>query len=419
MGIVLENGKIFRNGKLQSSSLYLDEKIQNSAQINARDQIIDCTGKWILPGLIDAHVHFRVPGGEHKEDWKTGSLSAAHGGVTTVMDMPNTNPPTITAAALEQKRSIAQKDSLVRFGFHFGATIDNFAEAQQARGINFIKMYMGSSTGNLLVNNADAWKKWFKLCKERNWTTVIHAEFEPLIVQHSQAMPQNNINVHNKIRNAEVECTAIQKALELQKEIGNKLHIAHLSSKAGFELVEKAKQESENISCEVCPHHLFLTEDDLEKLGNFGKMNPPLRTKEDTHALWKGIRNGIIDCIATDHAPHTIAEKQKPYNEAPSGVPGVETMLPLLLQAVHEEKMSISDLVRCTAENPARIFGYTDRGSLEVGKLGDVVVVDPTAKYTIEAKNLHSKCGWTPFEGFKVKGKVSKTIIGGKVIVDG
>ncbi len=416
MAIALENAKIFQNGRLESSTLFLSDTIQSDGQ---KDNVVDCKGMWVLPGLIDAHVHFRVPGGEHKEDWKTGSLSAAHGGVTTVLDMPNTNPATTTIGALKQKQEIAQKDSLVRFGFHFGATSENFDEASQANGIQSIKMYMGSSTGNLLVNNEVIWRKWFQLCKEKNLTMVVHAEYEPLIVNHSQKFTQNTVQVHNKIRDSTVEATAIQKALTLQQEIGNKLHIAHLTSKEGMELVARAKQENSGVSCEVCPHHLFLSEDDLEKLGNFGKMNPPLRTKEDIAALWKGIRNGVVDCIATDHAPHTIEEKNRPYPDAPSGVPGVETMLPLLLTAVHDEKITVEDIVRCCGENPARIFGMPDRGSLDVGKLADVVVVDPQREWILKGSELHSKCGWTPFEGFRLRGIVSKTIVNGKVIVDG
>ncbi len=416
MAIALENGKAYQNGRFRNSELFLEEIIQENGSV---DSSIDCKGLWVLPGMIDVHVHFRVPGGEHKEDWKTGSLSAAMGGVTTVLDMPNTNPPTITVKELEEKRAVAERDSIVRYGFHFGATANNFEEALNAREINSIKIYMGSSTGNLLVSDEIAWKKWFQLCKEKEWTMVVHAEYEPFIIDNGKKYNENSVRVHNKIRDTEVESTAIEKALHLQKEIGNKLHIAHLSSKVGLELVEEAKKEREGVTCEVCPHHLFLDETILEKLGNFGKMNPPLRSKEDTSALWKGIKSGIIDCIATDHAPHTLEEKQRPYSEAPSGVPGVETMLPLLLNAVHEEKIDIQDLVRCCSENPSHIFGMQDRGTLESGKMADIVIVDPQQKWRITGKELHSKCGWTPFEGFQVQGKVINTIVAGIVVTRG
>jgi dihydroorotase (multifunctional complex type) len=415
MALLLDNAHVFSFGKLQKQNIILDEYVRASGK---EEVVLPLLNYWVLPGLIDVHVHFRVPGGEHKEDWKSGSKAAAHGGVTMVIDMPNTHPPTTTKKLFEEKKTIAERDSIVRHAFHFGATADNFNEALSIPDLHSVKMYMGSSTGNLLVNNKEVWEKWFQLCKQKNWVMVVHAEDENLIQEHTKTFTQNDVHVHNKIRDSHVEEMAVQNALELQKKIGNKLHIAHLSTKAGLELIEKAKGESSNVTCEVSPHHLFLSEKDLDALGNGGKMNPSLKTKGDVHALWKGLREGTIDCIATDHAPHTIEEKNKPYLEAPSGVPGIETMLPLVLDAVHREDISLERVVECCSTNPARIFNYPYQGGLEPGKWGDAIVIDPNAKWTIHGKELFSKCGWTPFEGKTIYGKVIKTIVGGKIVYD-
>ena len=414
--MALEGGSVWLDGRLRKSDVCLDEKVSGTS---GGKEILDCTGKWVLPGLIDCHVHFRVPGAEHKEDWKTGSIAAAHGGITTVMDMPNTNPPTTTIGALEQKTAIAQRDSVVRFALHFGASNGNISEAESAKGIRSIKMYMGSSTGNLLVESEAEWKKWFGLCARRNLVMVVHAEHEPRIKANSERFPRDSAKMHNKIRDSEVEETAVRNAIRIAMETGSRLHVAHLSSELGLEAVREAKEESGRITCEVCPHHLFLSENDIERLGNFGKMNPPLRSKEDAKALWKGLNDGTIDCISTDHAPHTIEEKNQAYGKAPSGVPGVETMLPLLLDAVSEERIGLETIVRCCCENPARIFGFNDRARLEEGFLGDAVIVDPEEEWAIKGSELLSKCGWTPFEGISVKGRVEKTIVGGGIVFGG
>ena len=254
MGFVLDNAHVFSFGKLRRQELRLGAFIRAAGD---EEGLLDYRNRWVLPGLIDVHVHFRVPGGEHKEDWKTGSLSAAHGGITQVMDMPNTRPPTTTRKEWEEKRRTAQRDSRVRAGFHFGATRDNFEEAVSCEGIRSVKMYLGSSTGTLLVDDERIWERWFRLCKEKDWVSVVHAEYEPLIREHASRFDEDHVHVHNKIRDVEVEARAIGKALELQSRIGNKLHVAHLSSKAGLELVSEAKETHPEVTCEACPHHLF------------------------------------------------------------------------------------------------------------------------------------------------------------------
>lgn len=341
------------------------------------DEVVDGTGKFLLPGAIDVHVHFRDPGSPEKEDWATGSAAALAGGVTTVLDMPNTNPATITVEALESKRALARAKSVVNFGLFFGATRENLDEMRRAENICGIKIYMGSSTGNLLLDDPVVWEEVFKIAKEKNVPVVVHAETESMI----------------KAGRRDCECArvATEAAIALREKVGNRLHIAHVSCKQELELIRAHK--CPELTCEVTPHHLLFTEDDRKDA--FLKMNPPLRSQTDQDALWDGLRNGTIDCIATDHAPHTTEEKQKPMDEAPAGVPGVEFMLPLMLNAVNEGKLSLEKLVAVTSENPARIFGVTAAGW---------VLVDLKLQKTIKRSDIRSKCGWSPYESKNIKG---------------
>ncbi len=332
-------------------------------------------GKVLIPGLIDCHVHFRDPGSPEKEDWTTGSAAALAGGITTVLDMPNTNPATITVEALEAKRAVAKAKSLVNFGLFFGATKDNLDEIRRAENICGIKIYMGSSTGNLLLDDPALWEEVFKIAKEKNVPVVVHAETESMI-QAGQ-------------RDCECARVATEAAIALREKIGNRLHIAHLSCKSEVELVRAHK--CPELTCEVTPHHLLFTKGDVKD--GFLKMNPPLRNQEDVEALWEGLLDGTIDCIATDHAPHTIQEKQS--ENPPAGVPGVEFVLPLMLNAVNEGKLSLERLVAVMSENPARIFGVTPKGR---------VLVDMNLEKTIRPEDVKSKCGWSPYEGRQLKG---------------
>jgi dihydroorotase len=334
-------------------------------------------GKFWIPGLIDCHVHFRDPGAPEKEDWASGSAAALAGGVTTVLDMPNTNPATITVEALEAKRAIAQAKSKVAFGLFFGATRDNLEEIRKAQNICGIKIYMGSSTGNLLLDDPVVWEEVFKIAKEKNVPVVVHAETESMIQQGR--------------RDCECARVATEAAIMLREKVGNRLHIAHISCKAELDLVRAHK--CPELSCEVTPHHLFFTEEDRKDA--FLKMNPPLRSAADQAALWEGLRDGTIDCIATDHAPHTEEEKSLPFEDAPAGVPGVEFMLPLMLNAVNEGRLTLERLVELTSVNPSRIFGVPVQGQ---------VLVDMNATKTIHKEDIQSKCGWSPYVGRTLKG---------------
>ncbi len=418
MSLLIKNAKIQEKNKtLIKNVLCRNGKIYSiTNSFPKSDKTIDAKGKLLLSGGIDVHVHFREPGMKYKAEWKTESKAAAAGGITTVFDMPNTLPPTFTVKELNKKKNIAEKNSLVNFGFHFGT--EKLNEIKKAK-INSVKIFMGKSTGNLVTENKKI-KEIFKLAKQKNLVCVLHAEDEKIIeenIKKAKEKKWNNVKFHNKIRNEKAEIKAIKNALSLQKKIGNKIHFAHVSTAKGLKEIIKSKKTGKGkITCEVCPHHLFLNEKDLKRLGNFGKMNPPLRTKKDNEFLWKSLIQGKVDIVSTDHAPHLKKEKQKKFFDAPSGVTGVETVYPLLLNKVAEKKIKLEKVIEVLCENPARIFGIKNKGKIKKGFDADLVLVDLNKKWTIRNKEMHSKCKWTPFNGKKISGKIETTIIGGKIV---
>ncbi len=394
-------------------------KIGVAAELKTADEVLDATGKYALPGAIDAHVHCREPGMAQKEDFLTASRAAAAGGVTTFIDMPNTNPATTTVALLEEKRKLAAAKCIVNYGFHFGATAGNLEEIKKARNVAAVKVYMGSSTGDLLVTNEKALDGIFGSGK----IIAVHAESEEVIRANTEIFKEADIKdaaeFHLRIRSNESAEREVTRAIGMGKRHGTKLHICHMSTKEEADIVASAKKGYKMLICEVTPHHLFLTANSAEKLGTYAKVNPPLRREEDTAALWEAIGKGVVDIIATDHAPHTMQEKEQDYWNAPSGVPGLQTMLPLLLDAVNKGRLSLQQLVKLTSENPAAAFGVKGKGRIAAGRDADVAIVDLKEEKTIKNEDMLSKCGWTPFDGWKVKGTVAATIVNGKVIYSG
>ncbi len=366
-----------------------------------------------LPALVDPHVHFRTPGHEYKEDWTTASQAAIAGGVTTVLDMPNNQPSAISYQHLAEKIKLieGQLDEInipLHYGLYFGATNNNFEEARKVKDkIKAIKLFMGSSTGNLLVDDKETQDKWFALANELNLPIAVHAEDEE-IIKKTQAKIQNpTISDHSKIRPREAAIKAVKQAIELAKKHNTTLYILHLSTKEEVDLVKQAKKEGVKVYAEVTPHHLFLNENDYTKLDSKVQMNPPLRTKADNDALWEGIADGTVDTIGTDHAPHTLEEKAKAYPNSPSGIPGIETYLSLLLNAHNEGRISLESIVELTRTNPQKIFNLEDNN--------DWVIVNLDLKKEIENKNLKTKCGWSPFAGYKLKGWPVATILNDKI----
>lgn len=373
-----------------------------------------------LPGLIDCHVHFREPGFEHKSTMSTEAASAKAGGIACVCEMPNTNPPCVTVEAFKDKvkRAAAITDCDIRF--FFGATEAEHLEELKDLWLNHpdlksrcsgLKLYLDHSTGNQKVDGGIV-EEIFITCKELGIPLIAHCESPEinesaskfLFEKATEDVINNDVSLHSLMRPAAAEAESIAYAISLVQKHGTPFHIAHLSTAQGIGLVKAAKEDGLPVTCEVAPHHLFLSIEDYKTLGTLGKMNPPLRSKKDQQALWKGIEDGTVDCIATDHAPHTLEEKQAtPPMSAPSGVPGVETMLPLLLTAASgkwdDKIITIDQIQKLCFENPNRIFNLGRSAD-------DTIEVDLDAKWTIHAADLHSQCSWTPFEGWEVVGKV-------------
>lgn len=415
--VVVKNGKISQVG----NGLY-----------EGKLETVDVKGKYILPGLIDAHVHFRTPGMTQKEDWMTGSKAALAGGVTTVLDMPNTNPPTTDRETLELKRGLVRKEALVNYGFFLGATKTNFEEIKDIEGVAGVKVYMGSSTGNLLV---DDFKTLEALMKDSGASKngkilALHAENETCIREGLRAHEgEQDPAVHSKIRAPECAAQAVAAALDLVVKFRAPVHFCHVSTRAELDLIRKFKKEQPGkvaklVSVEVTPHHLFLSDRDYETYGNLVKVNPPLRSQDDVEAMWEGIADYTADMVATDHAPHLLEEKQLPYAQAPSGVPGVQTMLPLLLNAVNQGKfgknheIALRRVVELCAQNPARRFGIQNKGEIIEGFDADLTVVDLNLKERVCHKFLWTKPDWSPFHGWHLTGWPVMTFVNGELMYE-
>ena len=339
------------------------------------------TERVALPGLVDPHVHLREPGTIQKEDFETGSMAAIAGGFTTVFDMPNNPEPTISPDALQRKITLAENRIYCDIGFHFGATALGTEYFEKVKDQIFgLKVYMNHTTGTLLMEDPNELQSVFSRWP-REKPIIVHAEGQTL-----------------------------ETAINLARRNGRKLHVAHLATEENLEMVRMAKEEGLPITCEVTPHHLFLTQADVTELGSFGIMKPSLKKESDRLALWKGLDLGVIDMLATDHAPHTKEEKST--EKPPFGVPGLETSLPLMLTAVAEEKLTLDRLVELTSTNPRRIFGL----SMEPGTYTEV---DLKESYLINSSNLKTKCGWTPFDGRRVVGKIIRVVLRGETVFDG
>jgi dihydroorotase len=380
----------------------------------AFDRVVDATGLTVLPGAIDVHVHFRTPGGEHKEDWDTGSRAALAGGVTTVLDMPNTDPPTTSAGALDAKRDLVGERARVNYGFFLGATAENAEAVARVENVAGLKIYMGSSTGGLLVADPDRLERIFAAYPGR---IAVHAEDEQIIRAGSLAHhTATDATVHARIRNVTSARRATERAISLARRHGRGVHICHLSTREEMELVRAAADP--RITCEVAPHHLVLTEDALAEMGNLAKMNPPLRTRNDNEALWAALAAGDVACVASDHAPHTLAEKAASYWEAPAGVPGVQHLLPILLDAAHWGRLSLERVAEVTAAGPARLFGIRGKGRIAEGMDADLTLCALGIARKVERADVLSKCGWTPYEGMTLHGWPVATLLGGEVVYD-
>ncbi|WP_128477248.1 dihydroorotase [Halorussus pelagicus] len=356
---------------------------------------IDASGKLLLPGMIDAHVHFREPGFSHKETWETGSRSAAAGGVTTVVDQPNTDPPTVDGESFDRKVDFAAA-SYVDYGINGGVTADWDPEELFDRPTLALgEVFLADSTGEMGIEE-ELFREAVAAATDEYRVVTVHAEDADLFSEKATDRAGDDYDAWSAYRTAEAETAAVKRAVEIGAEEDARVHIAHTSTPEG---VDAAK--AGDATCEVTPHHLFLSRSDYDELGTFGRMNPPLRSEERREAVFERVADGTVDMVATDHAPHTREEKDASVWDAPSGVPGVETALPLLLEEARKENLSYERVRDLTAANPADVFGLTRKGNVEQGLMADLVLVDPDDSREIRGEDLHSKCDWTPFEGMR------------------
>ncbi len=375
--------------------------VEPSLDLFDHERLIDADGKLLLPGAIDAHVHFRQPGFTHKETFETGSQSAAAGGVTTVIDQPNTAPPTIDGASFDRKATAAEA-SLVDYGLNGGVTPEWDPESLFNRPICALgEVFLADSTGEMGID-LDLFADAVERAGEHGVPVTVHAEDATRFDESQRDRDAGgtgkdaNADLWSAYRTAAAEVAAIERAVDVGRDSAASIHIAHTSTPEGIDAATAG-----GATCEVCPHHLFLSRDDLDELGTFGRMNPPLRSEERRQAVFDRVADGTVDIIATDHAPHTTAEKQQGLWDAPSGVPGVETMVPLLLTAATEGHWDYERVRDLVATNPARIFNLSQKGRIEPGRDADVALYDPDRPRSIRGDELHSKCGWTPYEGFE------------------
>ncbi|GAA4444081.1 dihydroorotase [Novipirellula rosea] len=375
------------------------------------DEVVDCSGRHLLPGVIDDQVHFRDPGLTHKEDLETASRACAAGGVTSFLEMPNTKPPAITLAGVRDKEAIAAKKSRVNYGFYIGATPDNVAELQQATDVPGIKIFIGSSTGNLLVDEQAALERIFA---ETDLPICAHCEDEATVRANAERLAgTTDITDHSRIRDENAAVIATKRATELARRHKHRFHVLHVSTAAELPLLADA---SPYITAEICLHHVFFNVDDYPRLGSRIQMNPSIKTKADNEGLWQGLLDGTIQVIATDHAPHTLEEKSQPYPQSPSGLPAVENSLALMLDQAGEGRCTLNQVASWMSDAPARVWGMVGKGRIEAGYDADLVVVDMNEKRTIRDAQQHTKSRWSPWDGETLQGWPVATYVHGHCV---
>lgn len=424
--LVLKDLKAYVNGTIAECCLAVANgrilKIGKEAHMPKAEKTMSLKGLLVLPGLIDVHVHLRDEGKAHEEDFYSGTAAAAAGGITTVFDMPNNEPVTMNVEALRNRMKTAQGKILVNVGFYseFPLEIREIKEIVRAGAIAF-KLFMGTQVGGLKIESDFAIKDALGNvgC---NVPVAVHAEDKSLVERVEKELKLSgciDIGAFLKAHSEEAEVRAIKRLIAIAKETGANVHFCHISSEKSLKTVSEAKKAGVPITCEVTPHHIFLSMNDLKRLGGLALTMPPAREKNHCAALWSGLKKGLIDVVASDHAPHTLEEKSS-YDiwRVEAGVPGLETTLPLLLHEVNNGRLTIAEIVRLMAENPAKIFHLKDRGTLREGGKADLVAVDLNKKHRIEAANFYSKAKYSPFDGMYIKGKPVKTFVCGKLVMD-
>ena len=415
--LIIKNGNCYIDGKLVKVDLALfGNKIKKIGNIELNSaKVFDATNKVVLPGIIDTQTHFREPGSTDVEDLESGSRAAVLGGVTSLFEMPNTNPPTSNLIEFDKKLQLAKGRMHSNYAFYFGATpenIDQLSKLKNVEGCCGVKLFAGSSTGKLLVDKeADI----EKVISNSDRIVSIHSEDEEILRMRVKFKKKGNVHSHPEWRNVECAMSSTRRVVKIAERHNKKIHVLHVTTK---EEVDFLAMHKKNVTFETTPQHLTLYAPDCyDKLGTYAQMNPPIRSKEHYDRLWVAIKNNIVDVLGSDHAPHSKENKDKEYPNTPSGMPGVQTIFPIMLNHVNNGKLTLEQLIKLMCENPCRIFGIKDKGYIKEGFDADLTIVDMDKEQIIKNEMMASKCGWTPFDNYKVKGFPIGTIINGNIVM--
>ena len=415
--LIIKNGSCYIDSKLVKTDIALSgNKIKKIGKVELNSsKVIDATDKVVLPGIIDTQTHFREPGSTEVEDLESGSRAAVLGGVTSLFEMPNTNPPTSNLIEFDKKLLLAKDRMHSNYAFYFGATpenIDQLSKLKEVKGCCGVKLFAGSSTGKLLVDKeADI----VKVISNSDRIVSIHSEDEEILKLRKKFIKKGDVHSHPEWRNAECAMSSTRRVVKIAERYNKKIHVLHVTTK---EEVNFLAMHKKNVTFEITPQHLTLYAPDCyNKLGTYAQMNPPIRTKEHYDRLWVAIKNNIVDVLGSDHAPHSKENKDKEYPNTPSGMPGVQTIFPIMLDHVNNGKLSLEQLIKLMCENPCRIFGIKNKGYIKEGFDADLTIVDMSKEQVIRNEMMASKCGWTPFNSYKVKGFPIGTIVNGNLVM--
>ncbi|MEZ0006140.1 dihydroorotase [Flavobacterium sp. 28YEA47A] len=424
--VLIKNAKIVNEGTIFEGDVLIENEfiVEIAETISAKSsstKIINAEGNYLIPGAIDDQVHFREPGLTHKGDIGSESRAAVAGGITSFIEMPNTNPQATTIELLEDKFKIASEKSVANYSFMFGGTNDNLDEILKVnpKTVAGLKLFLGSSTGNMLVDNEEVLEKIFA---STPLLIAVHCEDETTIKNNLAKYKEEYgddipMKFHHLIRSEEACYLSSSKAIELAKKTGARLHVFHLSTAKEMKLfTNKIPLEEKKITAEACIHHLWFTNEDYDKKGSLIKWNPAVKTQADKDALWEALLDDRIDVIATDHAPHTLEEKKNPYTSAPSGGPLVQHAVVAMFEAFHQGKISVEKIVEKMAHNPAKIFKIEKRGFVKVGYYADLAIVNAGLPWSVKKENILYKCGWSPFEGYTFKSRITHTFVNGELV---
>jgi dihydroorotase len=417
LDLIIKNGKCYIDKDLKDQDIAIKEgKIIEIGKINKEaKEILDAKDLLVLPGCMDTQTHFREPGSTDVEDLESGSRAAVLGGVTSLFEMPNTNPPTSNLVEFDKKLQLAKDRMHSNYAFYFGATpdnIDQLSKLKDVEGCCGVKLFAGSSTGKLLVDKeADI----EKVISNSDRIVSIHSEDEEILKMRVKFKKKGSVHSHPEWRNVECAMSSTRRVVKIAERYNKKIHVLHVTTK---EEVDFLAMHKKNVTFEVTPQHLTLYAPDCyDKLGTYAQMNPPIRSKEHYDKLWVAIKNNIVDVLGSDHAPHSKKNKDKEYPDTPSGMPGVQTIFPVMLDHVNNSKLSIEQLIKLMCENPCRIFGIQDKGYIKEGFDADLTIVDMNKEKIIKHEMMASKCGWTPFDNYKVKGFPIGTIVNGNLVM--